>query len=30
VSTVLNLTLRVWRQNGPDDDGHFDVIEAGG
>jgi succinate dehydrogenase / fumarate reductase, iron-sulfur subunit len=30
VSTVLNLTLRVWRQNGPDDDGHFDVIEAAG
>jgi succinate dehydrogenase / fumarate reductase, iron-sulfur subunit len=30
VSEILNLTLRVWRQNGPDDDGHFDVIEAPG
>ena len=28
--TILNLTLRVWRQNGPDDDGHFDVLEAHG
>ena len=30
MSTILNLTLRVWRQDGPDDDGHFDVIEAPG
>ena len=30
MSTLLNLTLRVWRQNGPDTDGHFDVIEAKG
>lgn len=30
MSTILNLTLRVWRQNGPDDDGHFDTIEAHG
>ena len=30
MSTNLNLTLRLWRQDGPDDDGHFDVIEAPG
>ena len=30
MSVILNLTLRVWRQNGPDADGHFDVIEAPG
>ena len=30
MSAILNLTLRVWRQDGPDDDGHFDVIEAPG
>ena len=28
--TILNLTLRVWRQSGPDDEGHFDVLEAHG
>lgn len=30
MSNLLNLKLRVWRQNGPDTDGHFDVIEAKG
>jgi len=30
MSTLLNLTLRVWRQNGPETDGHFDVIQATG
>jgi len=30
MSTNLNLTLRLWRQDGPDDDGHFDVIDAPG
>jgi succinate dehydrogenase / fumarate reductase iron-sulfur subunit len=30
MSTLLNLTLRVWRQNGPETDGHFDVIQAAG
>ena len=30
MSTNLNLTLKVWRQNGPDDDGHFDTIKADG
>lgn len=30
MSTILNLTLRVWRQNGPDAEGHFDTIEAHG
>ncbi len=30
MSTLLNLTLRVWRQNGPETDGHFDVIRANG
>ena len=28
MSTMLNLTLKVWRQNGPDDAGHFDTIAA--
>jgi succinate dehydrogenase / fumarate reductase iron-sulfur subunit len=27
---VLNLTLKVWRQDGPDDAGRFEVIEAPG
>jgi succinate dehydrogenase / fumarate reductase iron-sulfur subunit len=27
---TLNLTLKVWRQNGPADAGHFDVIAAPG
>ena len=26
----MNLTLRVWRQNGPDDVGHFDTMTADG
>ena len=30
MSKVLNLTLKVWRQNGPDDPGHFDLITAPG
>jgi succinate dehydrogenase / fumarate reductase, iron-sulfur subunit len=30
MSTNLNLTLRLWRQDGPDDDGHFDVVDAPG
>ena len=30
MSQVLNLTLKVWRQNGPDDPGHFDLITAPG
>ena len=29
-SDVLNLTLRIWRQDGPDEPGHFDVIPAPG
>ena len=27
---TLNLTLRVWRQDGPDDAGRFETYEAGG
>ena len=30
MSKELNLTLKVWRQDGPDDAGHFDVISAPG
>jgi succinate dehydrogenase / fumarate reductase, iron-sulfur subunit len=30
MSTTLNLTLKIWRQDGPDDAGHFEVIEAPG
>jgi succinate dehydrogenase / fumarate reductase iron-sulfur subunit len=30
VTKTLNLTLKVWRQNGPADAGHFDVIDAPG
>jgi succinate dehydrogenase / fumarate reductase, iron-sulfur subunit len=30
MSKTLNLTLKVWRQNGPGDDGHFDTIPAEG
>jgi succinate dehydrogenase / fumarate reductase, iron-sulfur subunit len=30
MSTNLNLTLRIWRQDGPDDDGYFEVIDAPG
>ncbi len=30
MSTTLNLTLKVWRQNGPADPGHFDTITAAG
>ena len=26
----MNLTLRVWRQSGPDDVGHFDTMTADG
>jgi succinate dehydrogenase / fumarate reductase iron-sulfur subunit len=28
MSKNLNITLKVWRQDGPDDDGHFDTIKA--
>jgi succinate dehydrogenase / fumarate reductase iron-sulfur subunit len=28
MATSLNLTLRVWRQNGPADDGRFEVLDA--
>ena len=27
---TINLTLKVWRQNGPDDPGHFDTFEQSG
>jgi succinate dehydrogenase / fumarate reductase iron-sulfur subunit len=30
VSRELNLTLKVWRQDGPTAEGHFDTIEATG
>jgi succinate dehydrogenase / fumarate reductase iron-sulfur subunit len=30
MSRTLNLTLEVWRQDGPDADGRFDVIDAPG
>ena len=30
MSKELNLTLKVWRQDGPDAPGHFDVIAAPG
>jgi succinate dehydrogenase / fumarate reductase iron-sulfur subunit len=30
VSKVLNLTLKVWRQDGPTAEGHFETIEARG
>jgi succinate dehydrogenase / fumarate reductase iron-sulfur subunit len=30
MSTILNLTLKVWRQSGPSDPGHFDTITAEG
>jgi succinate dehydrogenase iron-sulfur subunit len=30
MSTLLNLTLKVWRQNGPDDAGRFETIAANG
>ncbi|MBI2708351.1 MAG: succinate dehydrogenase/fumarate reductase iron-sulfur subunit [Actinobacteria bacterium] len=30
MASTLNLTLRVWRQDGPDDTGRFDTIEAPG
>ena len=30
MSTTLNLTLKVWRQAGPSDAGHFDTIAAPG
>ena len=26
--TTLNLTLKVWRQDGPDDAGRFETIDA--
>jgi succinate dehydrogenase / fumarate reductase, iron-sulfur subunit len=28
MSKILNFTLRVWRQNGPEESGHFDTIPA--
>jgi succinate dehydrogenase / fumarate reductase, iron-sulfur subunit len=28
--TTINVTLKVWRQDGPDDSGHFDTIAAPG
>src|SRR5690606_33671810 len=30
VSKELNVTLKVWRQDGPDAEGHFDTIPAPG
>ena len=30
MSKEINLTLKVWRQAGPDDAGHFDIIDAPG
>jgi succinate dehydrogenase / fumarate reductase iron-sulfur subunit len=30
MSKMLNLTLKVWRQNGPDSAGHFETYEARG
>ena len=30
MSQELNLTLKIWRQDGPDAPGHFDVISAAG
>ncbi len=30
MSTNLNLTLKVWRQDGPTDAGHFDTLDAPG
>ncbi len=30
MTTELHLTLKVWRQDGPDAPGHFDVIDAPG
>ncbi|MFH1350485.1 MAG: succinate dehydrogenase/fumarate reductase iron-sulfur subunit, partial [Pseudomonadota bacterium] len=28
MSENINLTLKVWRQNGPDDKGHLETYEA--
>ncbi len=30
MSTELNLTLQIWRQEGPHDDGHFETYSAAG
>jgi len=30
MTTILNLTLKVWRQDGPDDTGRFETIDAPG
>jgi succinate dehydrogenase / fumarate reductase iron-sulfur subunit len=30
MSNILNLTLKVWRQNGPDDAGRFETVAANG
>lgn len=30
MSGTLNFTLKVWRQNGPKDNGHFEEYEAKG
>ena len=30
MAKTLNVTLRVWRQSGPDDPGHFETYQADG